>query len=380
MKDFTYYNPTRLILGRGRIARLDDLIPDGNRVLVTYGGGSIKENGVYEQVRAALADRFVVDFGGIEPNPEYETLLRAARLAREERVDFVVAAGGGSVLDGTKFIAAAACFDEGEPWRILETRGAAVKRALPFGSVLTLPATGSEANPNAVISRREWKVKKVFGAETVFPRFSILDPETTYSLPPRQIRNGIVDAFVHVMEQYATYPAKAPLQDRQAEAVLATLVEQAPAIMADPPDYDARATFMWCATQALNRLLAMGVPLDWSTHAIGHELTALYSLDHGATLAVVLPGVLRHKIEAKRPKLEQYGDRIFGVNSAEEAIERTERFFLDTGMSTKLSDYDIDAAEAAKIVSRRFEETDMRLGEHRDIDARAVARILKDRA
>lgn len=378
MFDFSFHNPTRIVFGRGAIAKLADLVPASSRVLLTYGTGSIKRNGVYQQAMQALGGRTVLEFSGIEANPDFATLLRAVELVRRENVDFLLAVGGGSVLDGTKFIAAASLFGGPDPWEILTTQGAVVDKALPLGAVLTLPATGSEANGNSVISRRETKQKLHFSSEHVYPRFSILDPETTYSLPAKQLQNGIADAFVHVTEQYLTYPAQAPLQDRQAEAILATLVEQAPAILSQTPDYQARATFMWSATNALNMLIACGVPQDWATHSIGHELTALYGLDHGESLVIVLPGLLAHQIGNKRAKLEQYGHRIFGVSSAEQAIERTEEFFRSLGLRTRLSECGIDAAEAADRISQRLGK--WKMGERRNIDGQAVSAILRSRA
>ena len=380
MNDFTYWNPTRLVLGRGAIAQLAQLVPAGARILVTYGGGSIKHNGVHRQVVAALRGRPVVEFGGIEPNPDFATLMKAVRLVRDERIDFLLAVGGGSVLDGTKFVGAAARWKGEDPWDLVRRHGAGVVEAVPMGAVLTLPATGSEANGNAVISRRETAEKFAFGASACYPAFAILDPETTFTLPRRQVANGIVDAFVHVMEQYATFPVGAPLQDRQAEAVLATLVESAPAILAEPPSYEARATFMWCATQALNGLVGCGVPQDWTTHMIGHELTALYGLDHGVTLAIVLPGVLRHELERKRAKLAQLGRRVFGVEGAEAAVDRIEAFFRSVGVPTRLSEHDVDGNAAAVSISRRFAERGVRWGEHQAIGPEAVAEILRSRA
>jgi NADP-dependent alcohol dehydrogenase len=380
MLDFDFCNPTRLVLARGAIARLRDLVPAGARVLFTSGGGSIRKNGVHAQVMAALGGRTVVEFPGIEPNPEYATLLRALEVVRREKLDFLLAVGGGSVLDGTKFIAAAARWPGADPWAILEDYGATVKEAMPLGAVLTLPATGSEANGSAVISRRETAQKRNFGCEAVYPRFSLLDPETTFTLPRRQVVNGLVDAYVHTMEQYATFPAQAPLQDRQAEAVLATLVETSGRILSDPPDYQARATFMWCATHALNGVVGCGVPQDWATHMIGHELTALHGLDHGVSLAIVMPGVLRDRIGAKRAKLEQYGHRLFGVATAESAIDRTEGFFRDLGMKTRLSEHGIDVAATAREVGRRLTQRGVRLGERQDIDGAAAERILLSRA
>jgi NADP-dependent alcohol dehydrogenase len=380
MLDFDFRNATRVVLGRGTIARLCELVPENARVLVTMGAGSVERNGVLAQVRAALAGRTVIEFRGIEANPEYETLLRATRLVRDEQLDFLLAVGGGSVLDGTKFIAAAARFPGDDPWQIVRRRGAGVKDAVPMAVVLTLPATGSEANSTAVISRRDTGEKAAFAADACYHLFSILDPETTFTLPRAQLVNGIVDAYVHVMEQYATFPAAAPLQDRQAEAILATLVETAPAIVADPPSYDARATLMWCATNALDGKIGQGVPQDWATHLIGHELTALHGLDHAVTLAIVLPGLLRHQLERKREKLETYGRRVLGVEGADAAIARTETFFRGLGMRTRLSEHGLDAQATAEAIRARFSARGTRLGEHGDVDAEAAARIIRSRA
>jgi NADP-dependent alcohol dehydrogenase len=382
MHDFDFQNPTRLLLGKGTIAELAKLVPARARVLVTSGGGSIRKNGVRDQVLKALGDRTVVEFEGIEPNPEYATLMKAVELVSREKLDFLLSVGGGSVLDGTKFIAAAARYPAGkDPWAILQDHGASVKEAVAVGCVLTLPATGSEANPTAVISRRATGEKHFFGAPCCFPLFSILDPATTFSLPRRQVVNGIVDAYTHVMEQYATTLADAPLQDRQAEAILSTLVESSGRILADsPPDYAARATFMWCATQALNTLIGCGVDQDWATHMIGHELTALHGLDHAVTLALILPGALRERIEAKRAKLTQYGRRVFGVETAEAAIDRTEAFFRDLGMKTRLSEHGIDAKALAGEVERRFASRGFTSGERGEVDGKLAARIVLSRA
>ncbi len=380
MDAFTFRNPTEIIFGRDQIAAIASRIPTEVTVLLAYGGGSIKRNGVYDQVKAALAGRRVVEFAGIEPNPEYETCRTAIDLVRRERVGFILAVGGGSVLDAAKLIAAGAVFTGGDPWEILRTTGAVVHAALPLGTVLTLPATGSEANGNSVISRKATGEKLHFTSAHVYPVFSVLDPATTMSLPTKQVRNGIVDAFVHVCEQYLTRPAAAPLQDRLAESVLQTLVEVGPAVLANPQDYAARASLMWSATIALNNLLGCGVPQDWATHMIGHEVTAFYGLDHAETLAIVMPGVWRHKFAAKQAKLTQYGRRVFGVDGAEAAIASTEAFFASIGMPTRLSAYGIEAAEAAARVEARFRARQAGYGEDGDIDGPAAAAILCSRA
>ncbi len=313
MKNFEFFNPTRIIFGKGTIAKLSKRVPRKARVMLLYGSGSIKENGVYDQVMDALKKHEVLEFGGIEANPDYATLLKAIKRVRKKQVDFLLAVGGGSVIDGTKFISLASPNESIDPWDIL-VRGSAknLKKAIPFGTVLTLPATGSEFNHNAVISRRETGEKLSFATNLVYPRFSILDPETTYSLPKNQLRNGLVDAFVHVMEQYLTYPAGAVVQDRQSEALLMTIMEIAPAVLrTDPPDYDARASLMWVCSNALNHLIGVGVPQDWATHKIGHELTALHGLDHAQTLAIVLPNLLHLRRDVKHDKLLQYASRVW---------------------------------------------------------------------
>jgi NADP-dependent alcohol dehydrogenase len=384
MENFTYHNPVKIVFGKGSIAELKRLVPKRARVLMTYGGGSIKRNGVYRQVMAALKGCSIVEFGGIEPNPVHETCLRAVALGRRSKADFLLAVGGGSVLDATKFIAAAMRWPKGDPWAIL-AKQAAVRSAVPLGCVLTLPATGSEMNCFAVISRASTQEKFPFASEHVYPRFAILDPETTFSLPPRQVANGIVDTFAHVFEQYMTCPSDAPLQDRQAEAILSTLIEEAPKVKAAPRDYRVRANLMWCATQALNGHVGVGVPQDWATHMIGHELTALYGIDHGRTLAVVLPGVLAAQVKAKRAKLAQVGRRVWGIRArtdaeaARSAIARTERFFESVGVPTRLSAYRIDAGEAAGKVRRRFAARGTVLGERRDLTPDRVAAIIRSR-
>ncbi len=381
MFDFTFHNPTKILFGKNAIERIGEELPADARILMTYGGGSIKRNGVYERVMHVLKGRRVTEFGGIEPNPRYETLMPAVELVRREEIDFLLAVGGGSVLDGTKFIAAAVPF-EGDPWDILEKR-AEVRKALPIGAVLTLPGTGSEMNGNAVITRWEKKAKLAFYSPLVYPRFAALDPQTTFSLPPRQTANGIVDAFVHVMEQYLTYPVNAPLQDRMAEAILLTLIEQAPKVLENPTDYDTRASIMWCATTALNGIIGVGVPQDWATHAIGHEITALYDIDHARTLAIVLPGVMEVKRREKMEKLLQYAERVWGIREGDEdgcideAIERTREFFESVGIPTRLSAYGIGAEAIPAIVQQLKYHGMTALGEHGDITPEVAARILE---
>jgi NADP-dependent alcohol dehydrogenase len=380
MLNFTYHNPTKIVFGKGAIAQLPDLIPPSRRILMTYGGGSIKKNGVYDQVSRALQGRLLAEFGGIEPNPLYETLMKAVALARETGADFLLAVGGGSVLDGTKFIAAAIPYEGGDPWDILD-KEAPVQKAVPMGTVLTLPATGSEMNSFGVISRASTREKLAFGSPHTFPVFSILDPEATYSLPPRQVSNGIVDAYVHVFEQYLTYPAGGAVQDRHAEGILQTLIEVGPKTLRDPLDYEARASLVWCATLALNNLISCGVPGDWATHMIGHELTALYGIDHAASLAVVGPALMKHHREQKREKLLQYGERVWGLKAGGEelrlnaAIDLTAQFFRSVGIPTTLKEHGI-GPEAARAVAERLAKRGKVYGERQDIGPAEVEAIL----
>lgn len=382
MQNFEYYNPTRIVFGEGSIPRLADLVPADARVLVLYGGGSAERNGTLAEVEAALGDRTFQRFGGIEPNPTYETLMQAVELIRRDKLDFLLAVGGGSVVDGTKFVAAAVDYP-GDPWHILETRGKQIATALPIGAVLTLPATGSEVNCAAVVTRKALQAKLGFGNPLLYPRFAVLDPVKTYTLPPRQIANGVVDAFVHVMEQYVTQPAKAAVQDRYAESLLLTLIETGPQALANPTDYDVRANLMWAATQALHGAVGAGVPQDWATHMIGHEITALYGLDHAQTLAVVLPNLLDVRRDVKRAKLLQYADRVWGLRTGDEdaridqAIAQTRAFFEALGVRTRLADYGIGAEAVERIVAQLEAHRMVKLGEDRAVDLALSRRIVE---
>jgi NADP-dependent alcohol dehydrogenase len=380
MENFEFFNPVKILFGKGQIAKLRGAVPAGARLLVTYGSGSIKRNGVYDQVMANLQGHTVSEFSGIEPNPAYETLIKAVEVVKRERIDFLVAVGGGSVLDGTKFIGAAARF-EGEPWDIL-AKHAPVNAAIPLGVVLTLPATGSEMNCIAVISRAGRQEKLPFSSPLVYPKFSIIDPQVTFTLPARQVGNGIVDAFAHVLEQYLTYPANAPLQDRFAESILLTLIEEGPKTLANPADYNSRANLCWCASMALNGLIGLGVPQDWTTHMIGHEITALCGLDHAQTLAVVFPGILAERKQAKRAKLLQYAERVWGLRTGAEdekidqAIRNTRTFFESVGVKTHLKDYGV-APDVVESVSKRLAARGWTtLGERQDIGPKEVEAIL----
>ncbi|WP_432382138.1 iron-containing alcohol dehydrogenase [Duganella sp. P38] len=382
MKNFEFHNPTKIVFGADTVARLSRLVPDNARVLILYGGASAEKTGTLAEVRSALGQRTVQEFGGIEPNPSYETLMRAVDQVRREKLDFLLAVGGGSVIDGTKFVAAAALYD-GEPWEIAERGGANIKQALPFGSVLTLPATGSEMNAGSVVTKKATQAKLAFHSALVYPKFSILDPRKTFTLPVSQVANGLVDAFVHTTEQYLTYPVDARVQDRFAEGLLQTLVEIAPQAIATPDDYATRANLMWTATLALNGLIGAGVPQDWATHMIGHELTALYDIDHARTLALVLPALLDVQRGPKRAKLLQFGERVWNISSGSDderidaAIARTRAFFEGLGIPTRLSAYAL-GQDAVEAVLKQLEAHGMTaLGEHRDIDLARSRRILE---
>lgn len=385
MYNFEYKNPVKVIFGKGTIPKVADEVPKNSKVLLIYGGGSIKKTGVYDKVTNALQDFNLLEFGGIEPNPHYETCMKAVDLIKQENVDFLLAVGGGSVLDATKFIAAAAKYKDGDPWEILSRRyEVEVKEALPLGDVLTLPATGSEMNGNSVITRDSTQEKMAFGSPKVMPQFSILDPECVFTLPDRQVANGVVDAFVHVMEQYLTFPVNSPIQDRFAESILKTLIEEGPKVLANRNDYDAAANFMWSATLALNGLIGSGVPQDWATHMIGHELTAYHGIDHARTLAIVLPGMMHIKRENKKDKILQYGERIWGITEGtyndriDKTIEKTVEFFESLGVPCTLPEYDVPAETIGKIKDR-FNQRNSKLGEKGDIDYNQVEEILQDR-
>lgn len=381
MENFTYFNPTRIHFGRGQIAAIDKELPAQAKVLLLAGGGSIRSNGVLAQVRAALGNRVALEFFGVEANPDYDTLMKAVLLARSEKIDWILAVGGGSVLDGAKFVAAAVPYS-GDPWEILITRGSKLQTALPIGTVLTLPGTGSEANGAAVISRRSIREKLAFIHPLAFPKFSILDPETTFTLPERQISNGVADAFTHVVEQYLTRPSNAAIQDRFAESVMRVLIDEGPKSVRNPSDYDARANVVWAATWALNGAIGAGVPQDWASHMIGHELTALHGIDHARTLAVVVPSLLNVKRATKGAKLIQYGERVWGITegTADEkidaAIARTRAFYEDLGLRTRLSDYDVKADTAGVVAGRLKARGLVKIGEGSDITPDVVEKIL----
>ncbi len=383
MNTFEYKNPTKIIFGKHTIQKLENEIPKDAKVLLLYGGGSIKKNGIYDQVKTALANFEVIEFGGIPANPEYAVLMEALKLIKAENITYLLAVGGGSVIDGTKFLSSAAVYDGESPWDIL-ANNMRTEKGMPFGTVLTLPATGSEMNSGAVITRKETKEKRTMGGPGLFPQFSILDPEVISSIPKRQLANGLADSFTHVLEQYITYPVGALLQDRFAESILQTIIEVAPKVLKDPTDYEAASNFMWSCTMALNGLIQKGVPNDWAVHAIGHELTALFGIDHARTLAIIVPSHYKFNFEAKKEKLAQYAERVWNItegstdDKAYGAIEKTVQFFHDLGIDTKLSDYTKDYEGTAEEIAKRFTDRGwLTLGEHQSISPEKVDKIVK---
>lgn len=384
MLNFELYNPTNLVFGKGQIEKLASLVPENAKILLAYGGGSIFKNGIYKQVKAALSGFEMVEFGGIEPNPHFETLMKAVVLIREQKIDFILAVGGGSVIDGVKFMSGAVHF-EGNPKDILQKRilFKDVSKVIPFGTVLTLPATGSEMNSGAVVTIAATQEKLTLGGSALFPKFSVCDPTVIASLPERQLQNGVVDAYVHVLEQYLTYPHEGYLQDRIAESILLTLIQVGPNVVENPTDYALASNFMWSCTMALNGLIQKGVPSDWATHMIGHELTALYGIDHARTLAIIGPNLYRVMYETKKGKLAQYGKRIFNLTGtddeiANEAINKTVAFFHTMGMQPKLADYTKDYAKTADFIVNRFAERGWKtLGEKQNITLEKVKSIVE---
>ncbi|MGI9649837.1 iron-containing alcohol dehydrogenase [Chryseobacterium sp. RLHN22] len=384
MLNFEFKNPTKILFGKGEIAKISNEIPSDARVLMIYGGGSIKNNGVYDQVKEALKNHQLYEFGGVPANPEYEVLINALSFIKENNITYLLAVGGGSVIDGVKFISAAANY-VGEPWEILKKPVRTFEgEGMPFGTVLTLPATGSEMNSGYVISRRETNEKLSSGGPGLFPQFSVLDPEVIRSIPKNQIANGIADAYTHVLEQYMTAPSSADLQERIAESILVSLQNAAPKVMDDEFNYDAAANFMWCCTMALNGLIQKGVITDWAVHAMGHELTAYYGIDHARTLAVIAPSHYRYNFEAKKGKLAQYAERVWGITDgtveekAEQGIVKLEEFFHSLNIQTKLSDYTQDFSGTAERVERAFTERNwLGLGEYRKLSPQDAYKIVE---
>jgi len=380
MYNFEYQNPVKIIFGKNTISKIQNEIPNNAKILITYGGGSIKKNGVYKQTIEALEHHHVMEFGGIEANPEYATLMKAVEIVKNNNIDFILAVGGGSVLDGSKFIAAAAKYNGKDAWDIL-SKGAQVEQAISLASILTLPATGSEMNAFAVISRREINQKLAFGNPLLFPKFSVLDPLCLESLPKQQKANGVTDAFIHVLEQYLTFPNHAEVQDRWAEGVLQTLITYGAKYVHQEFDYNTASNVMWAATCALNGMIGAGVPHDWATHSIGHEITALFGLDHAQTLAIILPGMMHTMQQEKEEKLKRFAKNVFGIPAEKYSIDlivhSTESLFHSFGMKTKFSDYNIGENDFQSIIDNLSKGNEIKIGERGAVDANKVFEILK---
>ncbi|PRD45514.1 iron-containing alcohol dehydrogenase [Sphingobacterium haloxyli] len=384
MINFEYKNPTKILFGQDQIPKVALEIPQDANVLMVYGSGSIKQNGIYKQVKDALDKHTVYEFEGVPANPEYDILLQALALIKEKKVTYLLAVGGGSVIDGVKFLSAAVGY-QGDPWDILKLRIRTEEgQSMPFGTILTLPATGSEMNSGYVVSRKETNEKLAAGGPGVFPQFSILDPEVVRSIPRRQIVNGITDAYTHVLEQYITAPSAADLQERIAESILISLQETAPKLMTPEFDYGAAANFMWCCTMALNGLIQKGVITDWAIHAMGHELTAYYGIDHARTLAIIAPSHYRYNFETKKEKLAQYAERVWGVTEgtveekAKAGIAQMEHFFHSMDIATKLSDYVTDYQDTAARIKQTFINRNLTgIGEYKSLTPDDVYEIVQ---
>ena len=375
---FSYVNPTLIQFGQQQIAALSDLIAKDQKVLVVYGGGSIKKNGVYDQVAAALEGFDWVEFSGVGANPTIEVLDQAVKICKEQDIDFVLGVGGGSVIDGVKYIAASAVYD-GEGWDI-PTGKHTITSALPIGAVLTLPATGSESNQNSVVSKEATKQKLPFASPEVLPKFAIMDPDVMKTLPQRQLVNGLVDAWVHTCEQYLTFPEGALVQEGYAEALLKTLKTLGDNF--ENQDDAWRANLMWAANQALNGLIGSGVSQDWEHHIIGHELTAAYGVDHARSLAIVQPSLLRNQFAVKKAKLEQMGKNVFGLEQtddlAEQTIQAIEAFYHSLEVATQLTEHGDDKAAAIDNIIGKLEAHGMvALGENQAITLKESREILE---
>jgi NADP-dependent alcohol dehydrogenase len=386
MLNFDIINPTRILFGKDHYNRLTELVSSfttKKKIMLAFGGGSIHKNGIYDKVVSNLSNFEVIPFGGIEANPQFTTLLKAVKVCQNENIDFILAVGGGSVIDGVKFICGAVKY-QGDPWNVLlRKEGCVFSESINFATVLTLPATGSEANSGAVISRDDLKEKRTMGGPLFFPKFSLCDPQVVASLPKRQIANGIVDAYMHTLEQYLTFPTDNLLQERQAEGILQTLIEIGPKVLENPADYKLASNLMWCATHALNGNLRCGVPTDWTTHMIGHELTAIFGIDHARTLAIIAPRLYQNQLENKKDKLIQYGQRVWELNgnsieTAKEAIAKTESFFNSLGIDTKISKYTSDTGSIAETIKNRFIEREWtKMGERQAITPNDIFSIVE---
>ncbi len=378
MKDFVFHNPTKLIFGRNAMAQIrPNIEPFGRKVLLTYGRGSIKRNKIYDKVMRQIKGLKVKEFGGIEPNPRVETLRQALDQYRSFNPDIILAVGGGSVIDGSKLLASSFHYG-GDPWDFL-IKDVEPKKYVPFGVVLTLSATGSEMNCGAVITRWETNEKKVFVKDGIYPKFSILDPQNTFSVPKDQTAYGIVDAFSHVLEQYLHTTTDVPLQDRFSEAILLTLIENAPLVLKNPRNYNARANIMLSATMALNNLISIGTDEDWACHGIEHEFSAFYDIPHGAGLAIITPRWMNVIKNQKKKKFTQYGERIWGLKGTDKSIvngasDKTYDFFKSLRVKMSLKEWKI-STEHFEIMTKRLVKR--KIGE-KALNKKQIEQILHD--
>ncbi|WP_077624079.1 iron-containing alcohol dehydrogenase [Sediminibacillus massiliensis] len=350
MQNFTYYNPTKLIFGKGQLDQLKTEVPQyGKKVLMVYGGGSIKRNGLYDQVKNTLAEigAEVFELSGVEPNPRVSTARKGVDICKTEGIEFLLAVGGGSTIDCTKAIAAGAKYD-GDVWDIV-TKQAPADDALPFGTVLTLAATGSEMNAGSVITNWETNEKYGWGSPHTFPKFSILDPVNTFSVPRNQTIYGIVDMMSHALEHYFHHETNTLLQDRMVESILITVMETAPKLLDDLESYEHRATILYNGTMALNGVVNMGYRGDWATHNLEHAVSAVHDIPHGGGLAIIFPNWMKHCLDENPARFKQLAVRVFNVDpegksdreAGLEGIEKLREFWNSIDAPSQLRDYDI---------------------------------------
>ncbi|GAM58363.1 NADH-dependent butanol dehydrogenase A [Vibrio ishigakensis] len=384
MYNFDFCNPTRILFGEGSVDKMAKYIPAEAKVLVVYDS-IIEQIGILDKVLAKVPNQ-VIKFDKIQSNPKFEILMEAVEMVREQGLDFILAVGGGSTMDGAKFISIAShnkafIGNEAEILHITPMDDDRITESIPVGTVVTLPATGSEMNPHAVISHGEDKLG--ISSPFVYPKFSVLDPTYTYSLPRGQVANGIADSFIHTAEQYVTYPAEGRFQDRTAEGIMRTLIEVSEKTLNDPTDYDARANLMWCSTMALNGLIGSGVPQDFATHMIGHEVTSLFNIPHAPSLVMIMPALWRVRKEQKAAKLVQFAERVWDITEGSDdekidlAIQKTEDFFRSLGLKTRFSDYGYQFSDVEPVLTL-LEKHDMTaLTETKDVDLVWSKKILE---
>lgn len=384
MENFTYYNPVQLIFGKGQMEQLSMLIPNyGKKVLLVYGGGSIKRNGVYEKVQEQLnkIGAEVHELSGVEPNPKLSTVKQGVEICKQHGIEFLLAVGGGSVIDCTKLIAAASKYD-GDPWDFV-IKKATPEAALPLGTVLTLAATGSEMNAGSVITNWDTHEKYGWGSPLVFPKFSILDPTNTFTVPKNQTVYGMVDMMSHVFEQYFSHTTNSPLQDRMCESVLKTVIETAPKLLNDLENYEYRETILYNGTIALNGTLSMGVIGDWATHNIEHAVSAVYDIPHGGGLAILQPNWMKYVLSEGTAKFKQMAVRVFNVSDegktdeevALEGIEKLREFWTSIGAPSSLADYNIDDSKLDLMAERAM--ANGVFGKYKKLDKNDCLEILR---